>query len=99
MVYAHHVKRLQILIDEDLDAALERASQREGRSKGAVVRDSLRKQLESAPPIEQDPIWDLAGRFSFDPIPSDRIDDVVYGLTSAERVVGAIHLPGRRRKK
>jgi hypothetical protein len=75
------MKRLQILIDEDLDAELERAAHREGRSKGALVRESLRKQLRPLPPIEEDPIWRLAGRWSFDPVPPEAIDEVVYGLS------------------
>lgn len=84
-MYAHLVKRLQILIDDELEAALERAAEREGRSKGAVVRESLRKQLQPATPIEDDPIWRLAGAFSFDPVDPERIDDVVYATTSEER--------------
>jgi len=79
VVYAHRMKRLQILIDEDLAAELERASARTGRSKGALVRDAVRRQIKPLPPIEQDPIWELAGAASFDPVPADEIDEVVYG--------------------
>jgi len=43
------------------------------------VRDAVRRQIGPLPPIEQDPIWDLAGAASFDPIAADEIDDVVYG--------------------
>jgi hypothetical protein len=85
MVYAHVVKRLQILIDEDLDAELERAAQREGRSKGALVRESLRKQLKPLPPIEQDPIWDLAGSLAIGPRSSQEIDEVLYGPRRVSR--------------
>ena len=79
MVYAYAVKRLQILIDEDLAAELERASARTGRSKGALVREAVRKQIKPLPPLEQDPIWELAGAASFDPVPADKLDDVIYG--------------------
>jgi Arc/MetJ family transcription regulator len=79
MVYAHPVKRLQILIDEDLAAELERVSVRTGLSKGALVRDAVRRQIKPLPRLEQDPIWELAGAASFDPVPPDEIDDIVYG--------------------
>jgi len=79
VVYAHPVKRLQILIDEDLAADLDRASTRTGRSKGAIVREAVRRLIKPLPPLEQDPIWELAGFASFDPVPPEKIDDVVYG--------------------
>ena len=78
MVYAQPMKRLQILIDEDLDAELDRVAAQTGRSKGALVRDAVRRQLKPLPPLEQDPLWELAGAASFDPVPADKIDEVVY---------------------
>lgn len=73
------MKRLQILIDEDLDAELERLSNSEGRSKASLIREFVRKQVKPLPPIEADPIWELAGRYSFDPVDPKEIDDIVYG--------------------
>ncbi len=78
MVYAQAMKRLQILIDEELDAELDRVAAQTGRSKGALVRDAVRRQLKPLPPLEQDPLWELAGAASFDPVPADKIDEVVY---------------------
>ena len=72
------MKRLQILIDEDLDADLEREASRTGRSKGALVRDALRRQLPPPAAVQRDAIFDLAGAASFDPVPPEEIDDVVY---------------------
>jgi predicted transcriptional regulator len=72
------MKRLQILIDEELDAELDRVAAQTGRSKGALVRDAVRRQLKPLPPLEQDPLWELAGAASFDPVPADKIDEVVY---------------------
>jgi len=72
------MKGLQILIDEELDAALAKASAKTGRSKGALVREAVRRQIKALPPIEQDPLWDLAGAASFDPVPPEQIDDIVY---------------------
>jgi Arc/MetJ family transcription regulator len=79
VVYTQAMKRLQILIDEDLDADLEREASRSGRSKGALVRDALRRQMKPAGSIERDAIFDLAGKASFEPVPPEQIDDVVYG--------------------
>lgn len=78
-MYAHAMKRLQILIDEELDAELERLSSREGKSKGALIREFVRKQIEPLPPIERDPIWGFAGSLSLGPNSSSEVDDVVYG--------------------
>jgi len=72
------MKRLQILIDEELDAELSKAAAKTGRSKGALVREALRRQVKPLPPLEQDPLWELAGAASFEPVPPDKIDDVVY---------------------
>ena len=79
MVYAHPMKRLQILLDEDLAAGLERASARTGRSKGAIVRDALRALAHPLPPLKDDPLWAMAGADSFPPTSEDEIDDIVYG--------------------
>lgn len=73
------MKRLQILIDEALDADLEREAARTGRSKGALVRDAVRRQITPLPPIEKDALWEMAGKDSFEPVPPEEIDDVVYG--------------------
>lgn len=73
------MKRLQILIDEDLDAELERLSNSEGRSKASLIREFVRKQVKPLPPLESDPIWQLAGRYSFEPVDPKEIDEIVYG--------------------
>lgn len=73
------MKRLQILIDEDLDAELERLSNSEGRSKASLIREFVRKQVKPLPPLEADPLWQMAGRYSFEPVDPKEIDDIVYG--------------------
>lgn len=73
------MKRLQILVDEDLAEGLAHASARTGRSKGAIVRDALRAHMRPLPPIEEDPLWDMVGAASFDPVAPAEIDDIVYG--------------------
>jgi Ribbon-helix-helix protein, copG family len=73
------VKRLQILIDEDLDADLEREAARTGRSKGALVRDAVRRHIAPLRPIRKDALWRMVGKDSFEPVAPELIDDVVYG--------------------
>lgn len=70
------VKRLQIMIDEDLDAILERMALREGTSKAALIRRFVRERVSPLPPIEGDPIFAMRGTDDFPPEP---VDDVIYG--------------------
>jgi hypothetical protein len=72
------VKRLQIMIEEDLDEALERQARAEHVSKAALIRRYVRERLTPLPPIEEDPIWELVGAAG-DVAPVDDIDEVVYG--------------------
>jgi hypothetical protein len=74
-MYALLMKRLQILIEEELDAALERKAREEGRSKAALIRQYVGERLEPTPPLATDPLLRMAGADQFDPAP---IDDVVY---------------------
>ncbi len=69
------MKRLQIMIDEDLDAALDRQAARDGVSKAAVVRRIVRATLPSALPLSADPLSQMAGSDDFEPA---GVDDVVY---------------------
>lgn len=48
------MKRLQILIEEELDDALEHQTKLEGTSKAALIRRYLRLQLDAFPPLEAD---------------------------------------------
>jgi hypothetical protein len=70
------MKRLQILLEEDLDEALARQALSEGTSKAALIRKFVRSQLGAVAPLESDPISAMVGADSFDP---DPIDEVVYG--------------------
>lgn len=71
------VKRLQIMIDEDLDAALDRMALQERTSKAALIRRFVREKVEPLPPLEEDPLWQMVG--ADDVEPAD-VDDVVYPL-------------------
>lgn len=70
------MKRLQILIDEELHSELERVAASTGRSKSALIREFVRQHLSPLPPLDRDPLFRLAGKVSFAP---ERVDDVVYG--------------------
>jgi hypothetical protein len=71
------VKRLQIMIEEDVDAALGRRAREEGVSKAALVRRFVRSGISPLPLLEDDPLWAMVGADS-QAEPAD-IDEVVYG--------------------
>ena len=76
-----NVKRLQIMIEEELDAELGIQAAREGVSKAALIRRYVGERLRPLPPLEQDPLSELVGMIkggSQDD--SSRIDEVVYDL-------------------
>lgn len=70
------MKRLQILIDEDVDAALDEAARRDGTSKAAVIRRLVRTALPPAIPLAADPLAQMKAADDFEPA---SIDDIVYG--------------------
>lgn len=69
------MKRLQIMIEEDLDAELERTAAATGTSKASLIRSYVRERLRPLPPLSADPLRRMAGADDFEPAP---IDDVVY---------------------
>jgi hypothetical protein len=75
MVYAVCVKRLQMLIEEDLDDALEQRARAEGTSKAALIRRFVRESLHPRAPLAADPLSRMIGADDFEPGP---VDDIVY---------------------
>jgi hypothetical protein len=73
------VKRLQIMIDEDLDEALEQQAREERTSKAALIRRYVRERVEPLPPLQDDPLWGLVGSVDGERDDSARVDDIVYG--------------------
>ena len=69
------MKRLQIMIDEDLDADLERLAAAEGASKAALIRRFVRDRIQPQPSAESDPIHEMVGADDYEPAD---VDDVVY---------------------
>ena len=73
------VRRLQITIDEDLDAALARRASEEGVSKAALIRRYLEERLRPRPMLADDPIWGLVGLVKGNPDDSVSVGEVIYG--------------------
>lgn len=69
-------------MDEELDDALEREARRRHLSKSALLRQFVREKVKPLPPIREDPLWDLVGTASFEPV--EDIDEFLYGPSTAE---------------
>jgi hypothetical protein len=78
------VKRLQIMIEEELDAALARQAAEEGVSKAALIRRYVGERLRPLPPLEEDPLRQLMG-IAGDAEPVDDIDEFLYGPVEHNR--------------
>lgn len=78
------MKRLQISIEPELDAAVERRADEEGLSKAEVIRRCVREEIRPLPPIEEDPLFKLFGSVSSDPNDTRSIDEVVYGPSNPD---------------
>jgi ribbon-helix-helix CopG family protein len=72
------MKRLQIMIEEELDEALGREARKEGTSKAALIRRYVAEVLKPLPPLHDDPLWHFVGSAS-DAEPVDDIDEFLYG--------------------
>ncbi len=70
------VKRLQIMIEEELDRALDVQAARDHVSKAALIRRYVRLGLQPLPALADDPLAALAGSADFE---QADIDDTVYG--------------------
>ena len=49
------MKRLQIMLEEELDDTLARLASERGTSKAALIRQFVRAAIGDLPPLEQDP--------------------------------------------
>ena len=70
------MKRLQIMIGNDLEEALDRCSAEEGVSKLALIRRFVRNELHPLPSLDNGPLSSMVG---VDDCESASIDDVAYG--------------------
>lgn len=79
------MKRLQISIEPELDAEVERYADEEGLSKAEVIRRCVRNELRLLPPIEEDPLFKLFKEpGGSDPNDTRSIDEVVYGPSNPD---------------
>jgi hypothetical protein len=72
------MKRLQIMIEEELDEALAREARKEKTSKAALIRRYVARELKPLPSLHDDPLWDFVGKSEGSPDDSVSVDDVVY---------------------
>lgn len=70
------MKKTTVYLPEDLDAALKRASARQGLSEAEIIREAVGSFLESMPP--QRPRLPLF--HSGDPTLAERVDEELYGF-------------------
>ena len=75
------MRRFQILLDEELDDALERQAGVESVSKAELLRRYARERLQSLPPVREDPLWELVGVDDAEDDTGEAVDvdEVVYG--------------------
>jgi metal-responsive CopG/Arc/MetJ family transcriptional regulator len=75
------LKRVQLMLDDELDRAVAREARLRRVSRSEVVRSILREKL-LPPPLapEENPLWELVGMVEGAPDDSQRINEVVYGL-------------------
>lgn len=74
-MYPAPMKRLEIVIDDELDGALEQLAAELHTSKSALVRRFVEDRILPLPPLEADPIFQMVGVDDFEALP---VDDVVY---------------------
>jgi hypothetical protein len=70
------MKRLQIMLEEEMDAELGRLAAERRTSKASLIREALRGWLRPLPPLSADPLSQMVGTDDFEPA---AVDDVVYG--------------------
>jgi len=74
------MRRIQIVIDPELDDRLEQEAAGRGISKSALVREAVERELSG--PFDNG-LWKLVAMFP-DAEPVESIDDLLYGPVSEE---------------
>jgi hypothetical protein len=70
------MRRFQMMLDDELDDALERRATEERTSKAELLRRYARDAIRPLPPRRADPLFRMVGVDSFEPV---EVDEVVYG--------------------
>jgi Ribbon-helix-helix protein, copG family len=76
-MYNRGMRRIQIHIDEALDAAVAAEAARRGVSKAALIRSCIARAVGAPVPPPADPWQAMTGWLDDDPV--DDVDDVLYG--------------------
>jgi Ribbon-helix-helix protein, copG family len=80
------LRRVQLMLDEELDEAVGREARLQGVSRSELVRRVLRETLlPPLPPLEEDALWQFVGAIEGTPGDAMSVDDVVYGPLEADR--------------
>lgn len=77
------MRRIQVVIDPELDDRLEREAAARGMSKSALVRECVERELPSEPENGLRWIGELANEFG-DIEPVEDIDEYLYGSLGQE---------------
>jgi hypothetical protein len=73
------LKRVQLMLDEELDKAVAAEARRRRTSRSEVVRSILRERLlPPLPPLEEDPLWEWFTEEGDKAVEPAHHDDVVY---------------------
>ncbi|MGQ0744140.1 MAG: CopG family transcriptional regulator [Acidimicrobiales bacterium] len=80
------MRRFQMMIDDELDGALESRAAQEGVSKAELLREYARERLLGQPLVATDPVWALMGSVSgpddysdlAGPV-SENVNEALYG--------------------
>jgi len=79
------LRRVQLMLDDDLDSRIAIRARLQGISKSELVRRILREEFPPLPPLHEDPLWEMIGADpGGEPGDSASVDDVVYGTLEAE---------------
>jgi hypothetical protein len=70
------MKRLQIMIEEDLYLELERLAAQESTSKAGLIRRFVSERVKPVLSTGEDPIWEMVGADEYEPQP---LDGTVHG--------------------
>lgn len=73
------MRRIQVVIDPELDDRLEREAAARGTSKSALIRTAVERELSE--PFDNG-LWKLVAMFDVEPI--EDIDEYLYGPISEE---------------
>ena len=79
------LRRVQLMLGDDLDRQIADRARLEGISKSELVRQILSKEFPPLPVLHDDPLWEWATSGTGGlPDDSASVDDVVYGPLEAE---------------